>query len=127
MKGPAGILALIVVLAAGYTARTWFRDYVGAMTGSKGPTCLELAGNTTAEEEGRTYIIGSVRNNCTRGFGQVTINFKLDRTPGPGVDLPQAVIYAYARDVNAGETRRFKSYLPIPKKATYRFEGFNAY
>jgi len=82
---------------------------------------------TRPEEEGRTYIIGSVRNNCTRDFGQVTINFKLDRTPGPGGDLPQAIIYAYTRDVNAGETRRFKSFLPIPKRATYRFEGFSAY
>jgi hypothetical protein len=127
MKLPAVILAVIAFVAAGYVARGLFRNYLAAYTGGKGPVCLEILGNTTTEDEGRTYIIGSIRNNCSRSFGNVTVLFKLDRTPGGAFELPDAVGYAYVRDVKASEVREFKSALPVSRDASYRFDGFTAY
>src|SRR6185436_12175460 len=80
-------------------------------------------------------IIGTFKNDCNRKFSQVTVSFKLDRSssgsaaaeistalhPGakpdstprrPAMELPEAVILAYARDVQPGETRKFKSSTP---------------
>jgi len=87
---PANILTLIAILVAGYAARAWFGSHIVSMITSKGPDCLELLGNTTSEEEGTTYIVGSIKNNCDRSFGQVTILFNLDRTPGPWETCPRA-------------------------------------
>jgi hypothetical protein len=127
MKIPAGIVALIVILAVRYAAGEWFRNHLVSMTTSNASSCLEILGNTTTEEEGQTFIIGSIKNNCDRSFGQVTILFKLDRTGGPMENLPEGVAYAYGRDVKAGELREFKTALPISKNSTYRFDGINAY
>jgi hypothetical protein len=55
----------------------------------------------------------------------VTVLFKLDRRSG--VELPDAVAYAYSRDVKPGETRQFKSAVPVSKNGTFRFDGMNAY
>jgi len=122
---PGGIVALILVLAAGYFLRGWFQNYIVSRSSGKGPACLQLLGNTTTEDEGRTYIIGSIKNSCDYSFSTVTVLFKLDRRNG--VELPDAVAYAYSRDVKPGETRRFKSALPVSKNTTFRFDGMNAY
>jgi hypothetical protein len=127
MKIPAAILALIAILAAGYVARGWFRSYIVSMTTDKAPACLEVLGHTTSEEEGRTYIIGSIRNHCQRSFGHVTILFKLNRAPGASDGLPEGVAYAYGNDVKGGEVRKFKTALPVSRNAIYRFDGINAY
>ena len=89
--------------------------------------CLEMLGKTTSEEEGLTYITGSLKNNCSRKFSLVTVVFKFDRTPGPTQNLPEAIAYAYSSDVAPGETRQFKSALPISNNSTFRLDGINAY
>jgi hypothetical protein len=126
MKGPA-ILALIVIVAASYWIRTSFEEAVTSITSDKTSSCLSLLGNTTSEENGRTYIVGSLRNNCDRKFSQVTVLFK----PGPAsvgtTVMPDAGAYAYTSDVKPGETRTFKSALPVSQDSSYRFDGFNAY
>jgi hypothetical protein len=120
MKFIVGILALLVVVGV----REWIQEsYVTTMAtvGSGGPAkCLEVLGSTTAEEDGRTSIIGNVRNNCSRQVGQVTISFKFDAPSG-------AIAYAYVRDLKQGETRRFKSAFPVMKGRTYHFDGINAF
>ena len=127
MKNPTGILVTVAILAAGYAASRLFLNHLVSMTSSKATSCLEILGNTTTEEEGATFIIGSVKNNCGRNFGQVTILFKLDRTPGPMQDFPEGSAYAYARDVKAGEIRDFKTAIPVSKDSTFRFDRINAF
>jgi hypothetical protein len=60
MRVPTGILAMIPVLAAGYAANTWFRKQLVSMTTSKASSCLEILGNTTTKDAGRTFIFGSL-------------------------------------------------------------------
>ncbi len=126
MKSPAGILGLIVLLVLAYNFRQWFRSRLLSATG-KAPTCMTVSGYTTAEDEGRTFIVGNLQNNCDRKFDSITVLFKLDRVPGPAESLPEAVVYAYSRDLAPGETRRFKAAFPIASNATFRFDGINAY
>jgi len=122
------MLALIAILGAGYAARVWFQNnIVSVVSGGRSSDCLEMAGSTTTEEEGATFIVGSIKNNCDHGFAQVTILFNVDRAPGAFGDLPEGVAYAYSRDVKAGEIRDFKTAVPISKNSTYRFQGINAY
>jgi hypothetical protein len=145
MKSPASILTLIAILGAGYVARTWFRDYFVSMVTNKASTCLEMLGNSTTEEEGQTYITGSIKNNCDRSFGSVTIVFKVDQSSRPSedqqeggpteglatgvptVDLPEGFAYAYSRDVKAGEVREFKTAISVSRNSSYRFDEINAF
>ena len=127
MKVPAGFLGLIAILAVVYAASGLFQDYVVSISTGKGPSCLEMLGKTTSEEEGLTYITGSIKNNCNRKFSNVTVVFKFDRAPGPAQDLPEGIAYAYSSDVPPGEIRRFKSALPISRDSTFRLDGINAY
>ncbi len=121
------LIGLIVVVAAIYAVRVGFRTVISSVTQGVSPTCLELVGKTTREDEGRTYIVGSVRNNCTRKYGSVTVVFKLDRQRGPMENMSEGVAYAYIRDVGPGETRAFKSAFPVSKDATFRFDTISAY
>jgi len=127
MKVAAGILGLIAILTLRYVLNDWFRNHVIATATGKAASCLMMVGSTTSPQEGRTFIIGNIRNDCGRKFGNVTIVFKLDRPSGPTENLPQAVVYAYSSDVEPGEIRKFKTFIPIPRDATYRFDGINAY
>ena len=127
MKGLAvlGVLAAIGLWYAVREAR--FGPRLPDLASNKAvSTCLELGGHTTALEQGRTYITGTIRNRCDRKFGNVTIVFKLDPKRGPMENL-QGVAYAYARDMTAGETKQFKSALPISEDSTYRFDSISAY
>lgn len=126
MKGST-ILALIAFAGASYWIRTSFRETMTSLASDKVSSCLALLGNTTSEENGRTYIVGSLRNNCDRSFHQVTVLFKFSRASGKPDFMPDAGAYAYAGDVKAGETRTFKSALPVSQDTSYRFDGFNAY
>jgi hypothetical protein len=127
MKLPAGILVLIAIGVVIYGLNRWLPRYISARATGKGPGCLVMLGNTTRDEENLTYIIGSIKNNCDYRFDQVTVLFKLDRVPGPTENLPEAVAYAYVSGVKPGETREFKTALPVSKNSTYRFDGINAY
>jgi hypothetical protein len=122
----AGILVLVSIFALGYITRPLFRNFITSATSDKS-ACLELLGNTTTEENGVAFIIGSIRNNCDRKFSNVTISFKLDSTPRPMDSLPEAGAYAYSRDVQPGQIAQFKSALPVSKNSTYRFDGISAY
>ena len=123
----AGILTLAALLAIGYVTRTLFRDFILSATSDKAAACLEMLGNTTTEENGTSYIVGSVRNNCDRRFGNVMVTFKLDRQPGPMENMSEYPISAYARDVEPGQTAQFKTVLPVSKDATYRFDAISAF
>jgi hypothetical protein len=43
------------------------------------------------------------------------------------MELPETVILAYARDVQPGETRKFKSSTHIHKNAVFRFERISGF
>ncbi len=123
----AAIVTVVSLLALGYFTRPLFRSFITSATSDKAAACLEMLGNTTTEENGITYIIGSVRNHCDRRFGSVTVTFKLDRTPGPTQDMPESTVSAYSRDVEPGRTAQFKTAVPVAKDSTYRFDAITAY
>ena len=124
MKGILGLIAVVVVV---YAARAGFRHIMNSVATDKGSTCLEMLNNTTSEDEGATYIIGSIKNNCDSSFGQVTILFKVDRAPGPQGEMPEGMAQAYTRDLKGGEIREFKTAQPISKDSSFRFDGINAF
>ena len=154
MKPIAAIAGLVAAyFAARYVLREGMQSLVKTVTTDKAAACLQMLGNTTREEERFTYIVGSVRNTCDQKFSSVTITFKLDRTSGSSlglpnavpspyrpkgqtqtfkpsespIDLPQAIAYAYVSDVKPGETRSFKSAIHIPAISTYRFDAIQAF
>ena len=155
MKFVAYILGLLIAfVAVRYAMREAFRSLVTSVTTDKAATCLVMLGNTTREEEKFTYIVGSIKNNCDQKFGQVTIAFKLDRSsgstlslpeainpygsrvqsgqtqkfkPGSTIDLPEALVFAYSRDVKPFETRNFKTAMHVSANSTYRFDGIKAF
>ena len=120
------IFGLLFILGVRYFVRGVFQGVVHQAT-TNSTSCLALLGSTTSEQDGHTYIVGSVRNNCTRQFSSVTVSFKLDRPRGAMQNFSQAIAYAYTRDLKPSETRSFKSAVPLSKDVTYRFDGFNAY
>jgi hypothetical protein len=124
MKALFGILVLIALALA---ARGLFQHFIVSTISSNSSDCLDVVGSTTSEVDGGTYITGSVRNSCDRDFGNVTISFKLDATPGPFGTMSGGGAFAYARNVKAGESKEFKTSMPVPKEATYRLEGINAF
>jgi len=125
MKIAAGILCLLGIVWV-ITAYGWVGSRLGSV-GSKAPACLEVLGSTTSEEDGVTYIVGSLRNTCDTKFSLVTVLFKLDRVSGPMEGMSGGSIYAYSRDVVPGEVRQFKSAIPVSKDSSYRPDGINAY
>ena len=96
--------------------------------------------------------MGSIRNNCDQKFGHITIAFKLDRSSGSSlhlpetvtspdgrrsqnhtrtfkstIELPETVVVAYASDIKPGETRQFKTVTPVSTNTTYRFDSIKAF
>jgi hypothetical protein len=96
-------------------------------TATKTGSCIALTGSTTNEQEGRTYIVGTVRNSCDHTIGSVTVTFKIDPRPGVAETGMEAIAYAYSRDVKAGETRKFKTMMSVAKDATFHFGGINSF
>jgi hypothetical protein len=127
MKILASVLGLIALFALRSTVSDWFSNSFIPKATTSAASCLALAGSTTSEEDGHTFIIGNIRNNCDHKVGSVTVSFKLDRPPGPQQPFSEGIAYAYARDVAPGETRRFKTAVMIPKRATYHFDKINAF
>lgn len=144
------VLGLVALLGVRYAIQDGFRRVVTSATSDQAAACLSLSGSTTAVEDGYTDIVGTIKNNCDRKFSQVTVSFKLDRsssglaaaevttalhpaaTPDrsprrPAMELPEAVILAYARDVQPGETRKFKSSTHIHKNAVFRFDRISGF
>ena len=121
-----GVVGLIAILALGYALRGLLRYELGSVTSDR-TACLEMQGSTTTEEDGVTFIVGNIKNNCSTRFGQVTVAFRLAPTPGVTENLATASAYAYCRDVEPGDVRQCKTALPVSKDASYRFEGINAF
>jgi hypothetical protein len=144
------VLVIIAFVGIRYAMQEGLRKVVTSATSDHAAACLSLSGSTTSVENGYTDIIGAFKNTCDRKFSQVTVSFKLDRStsgstaseissalhpgakpdrsPRPAaIDLPEAVILAYARDIQPGETRKFKSSTHIPKNATFRFDKISGF
>ena len=121
----AGILTLACIFSLGFIPRPLFQSFILRATSNKAEACLELLGNTTTEENATAYIVGTVRNNCDRTFGSVTVTFKLDR--GASDTLPEYSISAYARNVEPGQIKQFKTVTPISRNSTYRFDRISAF
>ena len=130
MKASTGLVALIILLAASYTINRTYR-YVISVATAKTPNCLALLGYTTREEEGRTFIVGSIRNDCGRTYGNLQITFQLPRSNDlmarSSVELPAGVAYAYGRDLKPGEIWRFKTLFPVSKDAVFQLGEITAY
>lgn len=118
-----GVIGLVVVRSA---VNDGFQRFVGAVGSNPGTTCVSMLGNTTREENGLTYIVGTIQNTCRRPISSVTVIFKLDRPQG-SFDGSRAIIYAYSRDLQPGESREFKSFLTIPKNSTYTFDKITGF
>jgi hypothetical protein len=112
------ILGLIAFVGIGFVTRGLFQHYIIAEV---------TTDHATTEEEGHTYIIGTIKNNCDRTFSHVTVLFKLDHGALPGAFETDAPVYAYGSDVKSGDIRQVKSFNPISSSATYRFDSINAY
>lgn len=146
----AVVLGVVALLGVRYAIQQGFRSVITGVTSDQAAVCLSLSGSTTAVENGNTDIIGTIRNDCNRKFSHVTVSFKLDRSssayaaaeistalhPGaapdrsprrPAMELPEAVILAYVRDVLPGETRKFKSSSHIHKNAIFRFDRISGF
>jgi hypothetical protein len=128
VKG-GSILGLIIVLGVSYYLRTHFAEWITTAVSSSTPTCFELVGSTTSEDEGVTNIVGSIRNNCTRKYLFVQIVFTLDNTnPDAAMrDRTGGSAVAVVRDLEPGDTSQFKTVIPVPKDASFRLEGITAY
>jgi hypothetical protein len=120
---PAGFIAVLAVLVAGYVFRNWIQQKLTASN----TTCLELAGSTTTEENGQTYIVGSIKNNCDKNYGNVTVSFKIDSNDNPGGFPQGGMALAYGRDIQSGTTWEFKTQMPIPRGSTYRLDEITAF
>ena len=125
-KVVAAILGLIGFFALRQFLLHQYRTVITAATTDKAARCLVMLGNTTSEQDGFTFIIGSIRNNCDQKFGSVTITFKLDPPSGSTAYRTEGIAYAYSRDVQPHETRQFKSAVHI-SNATYRFDAIRAF
>jgi hypothetical protein len=123
MKIPANVIAVVAFLAIVYSVSDWVKQYLVTAASAAPPTCLEMLGNTTTEQDGITTIIGQIRNNCEHKFGLVQVGFKLDRADKVG--LPPALVFAYGRDLQPGATWEFRT-APVGKNASYRVEKITA-
>jgi hypothetical protein len=123
MKIPANVVVVIAFLVVVYSVSDWVKQYLVTAVSAAPPTCLEMLGNTTTEENGITTIVGRIRNNCNREYALVQVGFKIDRTDTVG--LPPAIVSAYGRDLQPGAMWEFRT-SPIAKNAAYRLDKITA-
>ncbi len=126
MKEVLGVVAVALVLLY---IRSIYQGTTSAVTQGGDTSCLKVLGSTTSEQDGGTYIVGSVRNECGRNYPSVTVVFKLDAS-GPEAKTfrsPGAYAQAYIRDLKPSEMKRFKTALPIPKNGLYHFDKITAF
>ena len=127
MKASGVLLAILAFLGLRWFLQHQYQTVITAATSPGPSSCLTMLGNTTRDEDGRTYIVGAFRNDCGRRVSHVTLIFK---APGP-VDSKfnsrDAFFQAYESDVQPGETRHFKTMFGVGKDTIYRFDRFAAY
>jgi hypothetical protein len=110
MKETLGALVALVVILFGVR---YAYDRVMSGAASDTSLCLILDESATTVENNKTYITGTIRNDCGRWFTTVSIRFKLygDNTFGQ----PTAV--GYARNLDPHGTAPFKT------QGIIRYEG----
>ena len=127
MKLSGLLFGLLAIVAVRYYIRQQYSNVVTEVTSGGPASCLTMLGSTTRDENHLTYIVGSFRNDCKRRVSHVTVVF---RVPGPedrNHYSRDAILYAYERDVEPGETRSFKTMFQAGQNAVFRFDRFNAY
>jgi hypothetical protein len=111
VKNLLGAVLAIVLLGGGL--RFLYSRVTSAAT-QDNSSCLVLAGSTTSEENNRTFILGTVRNDCDRRFLAVTVSFKVSqRSPfakaGDDDRMPDMYVTAHGTNLAAGESMQFKT------------------
>lgn len=127
MKVAGCIFGLLAILGLRAFLQDRYRTVAASVTAGNAASCLTMLGNTTRETGGSTYIVGSIKNDCDRKIGQATIVFKADGSVDSNLGRREAILYAYERDLEPGETRQFKTMFPIQKNAAYRFDEITAF
>jgi len=128
MKAIGAVLLLVALLAIRSAVTGGFQTALTSATTNKSGQCLVLAGATTSLRDNGTYIVGSVRNQCDRGFLDVTVVFKLD-PPMQGNMSHSSGFYsqAYLRDVKPNELRQFKSVMPVPADTIFHLDSIRGF
>lgn len=100
------VIALVAVFLVIGGFRFLFNHVMSAAT-EDNSTCLVLEGSTTTEDNHVTYIIGTVRNGCSRRFLNVNISFKLN--PQPNGMVQAGYVTAHASNLEPGQSLEFKT------------------
>ena len=120
-------ILIVLALAGMYYIQSQYRRVATAITQDNTVSCLVMAGNTLREEQSSSYIVGTIRNNCSRAFSNVTVVFKVEGPMDAKFNNHEGIYYAYERDVQPGERREFKTMFPVRKNGVYRFDRITAY
>jgi len=126
MKIAACVLGIAALLGFRYYISQQYQKVAAAVTSGEPASCVAMVGNTRTEENGHTYVVGTIRNNCEHKVGHVTISFKVERQSDSAFNS-DAPAYAYVNDVAPGETRSFKTQFQIAKDMGYRFDRITAF
>ena len=126
MKVALPILGLLAIVGLRYALLENYKHVAAAITSGRPSNCVTLVGSTTSEDNGATYIVGTVRNNCDTAIGNATIAFKVDRTSDSNF-RNDAPIIAYARDIPAGGTKSFKLQIWRDRNFSYRLDSITAF
>jgi hypothetical protein len=119
-------IGVIVAVGGAYLLREHIFPAVMSRAARSDSDCVALVGYTTTEEDGHQYVTGSVRNDCGQFVNSVTVVFR-ENPPGANPDWPQASAQAYIGRLKPGETKDFKSALPMPPDATISFDRLTAF
>jgi hypothetical protein len=127
MKNLLGALLAVALIGGGL--RFLYSRVTSAAT-QDNSSCLVLAGSTTSEENSRTYIIGTVRNDCDRRFLAVTVSFKVSqRSPfanGGDDRMPDMHVTAHGTNLASGESMQFKTQ-SFMNMTGYQLESINGF
>ena len=128
MKVIAAVLGLVTLLAIRSALYNGVQTAVTSATTNKSGQCLVLVGATTSLQDGGTYIVGSIRNQCDRPFLDVTTVFKLDPPmQGPMTHSSGFYSQAYSREVKPHELRKFKSAMPVPADTIFHLDSIRGF
>jgi hypothetical protein len=100
MKETIGALAALAIILAGLR---FGYDHLMNSAASDTSLCLILDTSSTTVENNKTYITGTIRNDCGRWFTTVSVRFKLY-----GDDMfGQQTAVGYARNLDPHGTAPF--------------------
>jgi hypothetical protein len=119
LKIVACALVVIALLTVRTVLRERFRD-PSTSGDSSGPSgCIVMVSSTTREEARFLFVVGTIRNNCSYRVSHITVAFKGDSSDSPA--------YAHPDDLQPGETRTFRSSMPVPRDELYHFDKISAF